>query len=98
MDSWIHVDVGRVCETARHVVLVFAGLQVVLKCIVKAMAPLFQIGLLVLFSVVVFAIIGVEFYSGAFHAACRNNVTGSPVWTDTFRRQLKTFLFNCLDN
>ena len=49
----------------------------VLKCIMKAMAPLFQIGLLVLFSVVVFAIIGVEFYSGAFHATCRNNETGS---------------------
>jgi len=56
------------------------GLQVVLKCILKAMAPLFQIGLLVLFSVVVFAIIGVEFYNGAFHAACRNNDTGLPVF------------------
>jgi len=57
---------------------VFEGLQVVLKCILKAMAPLFQIGLLVLFSVIVLAIIGVEFYNGAFHAACRNNDTGSP--------------------
>jgi len=41
------------------------------------MAPLFQIGLLVLFSVIVFAIIGVEIYGGAFHAACRNNETGT---------------------
>ena len=54
------------------------GLQVVLKCILKAMAPLLQIGLLVLFSVIIFAIIGVELYNGAFHAACRNNATGAP--------------------
>ena len=37
------------------------------------MAPLLQIGLLVLFAIVIFAIIGLEFYSGAFHAACINS-------------------------
>ena len=47
-----------------------AGLQVVLKSIIRAMAPLLQIGLLVLFAIVIFAIIGLEFYHGAFHAAC----------------------------
>ncbi|ETN78653.1 hypothetical protein NECAME_02800 [Necator americanus] len=36
------------------------------------MAPLLQIGLLVLFAIVIFAIIGLEFYSGAFHSACYN--------------------------
>jgi hypothetical protein len=35
------------------------------------MAPLLQIGLLVLFAIVIFAIIGLEFFSGAFHYACR---------------------------
>ncbi|XP_065584736.1 LOW QUALITY PROTEIN: voltage-dependent calcium channel type A subunit alpha-1-like, partial [Artemia franciscana] len=46
------------------------SLQVVLKSIIKAMAPLLQIGLLVLFAIVIFAIIGLEFYSGAFHKTC----------------------------
>uniref|UniRef100_T1IJS6 EF-hand domain-containing protein n=1 Tax=Strigamia maritima TaxID=126957 RepID=T1IJS6_STRMM len=46
------------------------SLQVVLKSIIKAMAPLLQIGLLVLFAIVIFAIIGLEFYSGVFHKTC----------------------------
>jgi len=46
------------------------GLQVVLKSIIKAMAPLLQIGLLVLFAIVIFAIIGLDFYSGALHKTC----------------------------
>lgn len=48
----------------------YIGLQVVLKSIIKAMAPLLQIGLLVLFAIVIFAIIGLEFYSGALHKTC----------------------------
>ncbi|CAG9575549.1 unnamed protein product [Danaus chrysippus] len=48
------------------------SLQVVLKSIIKAMAPLLQIGLLVLFAIVIFAIIGLEFYSGALHKTCYN--------------------------
>jgi len=43
---------------------------VVLKSILKAMAPLFQIALLVLFAIVIFAIIGLELYSGVFHTTC----------------------------
>lgn len=50
--------------------ILYAGLQVVLKSIIKAMAPLLQIGLLVLFAIVIFAIIGLEFYSGALHKTC----------------------------
>lgn len=50
--------------------IIFLGLQVVLKSIIKAMAPLVQIGLLVLFAIVIFAIIGLEFYSGALHKTC----------------------------
>ncbi len=34
------------------------------------MAPLLQIGLLVLFAIVIFAIIGLEFYCGALHRTC----------------------------
>lgn len=34
------------------------------------MAPLLQIGLLVLFAIVIFAIIGLEFYSGILHKSC----------------------------
>lgn len=42
----------------------------VLKSILKAMAPLFQIALLVLFAIIIFAIIGLELYSGVFHQTC----------------------------
>lgn len=48
------------------------SLQVVLSSILKAMAPLMNIALLVFFCIVIFAIIGLEFYSGIFHATCFN--------------------------
>uniref|UniRef100_A0A8C2PVW9 Voltage-dependent P/Q-type calcium channel subunit alpha-1A n=1 Tax=Cyprinus carpio TaxID=7962 RepID=A0A8C2PVW9_CYPCA len=43
------------------------SLQVVLKSIMKAMIPLLQIGLLLFFAILMFAIIGLEFYMGKFH-------------------------------
>uniref|UniRef100_A0A8C9L567 Voltage-dependent R-type calcium channel subunit alpha n=1 Tax=Serinus canaria TaxID=9135 RepID=A0A8C9L567_SERCA len=46
------------------------GLQIVLKSIMKAMVPLLQIGLLLFFAILMFAIIGLEFYSGKLHRAC----------------------------
>uniref|UniRef100_A0A8C8YLH0 Voltage-dependent P/Q-type calcium channel subunit alpha n=1 Tax=Prolemur simus TaxID=1328070 RepID=A0A8C8YLH0_PROSS len=46
------------------------GLQVVLKSIMKAMIPLLQIGLLLFFAILIFAIIGLEFYMGKFHTTC----------------------------
>ena len=49
---------------------IFLGLQVVLKSIFKALAPLMQIGLLVSFAILIFAIIGLEFYTGALHKTC----------------------------
>ncbi|XP_055327220.1 voltage-dependent calcium channel type A subunit alpha-1-like isoform X2 [Paramacrobiotus metropolitanus] len=55
------------------------SLQVVLKSIIRAMAPLLQIGLLVLFAILIFAIIGLEFYCGAFHHTCFNKTTHEPV-------------------
>lgn len=54
----------------RHFFLPPSGLQVVLKSIMKAMVPLLQIGLLLFFAIVMFAIIGVEFYMGKFHMTC----------------------------
>lgn len=53
------------------------GLQVVLKSIMKAMIPLLQIGLLLFFAILMFAIIGLEFYMGKFHTTCFDNHTGS---------------------
>ena len=41
-----------------------------LKSIFKALAPLMQIGLLVSFAILIFAIIGLEFYTGALHKTC----------------------------
>lgn len=51
------------------------GLQVVLKSIMKAMIPLLQIGLLLFVAILMFAIIGLEFYMGKFHKTCYNEVT-----------------------
>ncbi|XP_047381369.1 voltage-dependent N-type calcium channel subunit alpha-1B, partial [Sciurus carolinensis] len=51
------------------------SLQVVLKSIMKAMVPLLQIGLLLFFAILMFAIIGLEFYMGKFHKACFPNIT-----------------------
>lgn len=48
----------------------FSGLQIVLKSIMKAMVPLLQIGLLLFFAILMFAIIGLEFYSGRLHSHC----------------------------
>ncbi|KAJ8254227.1 hypothetical protein COCON_G00208390 [Conger conger] len=51
------------------------SLQVVLKSIMKAMIPLLQIGLLLFFAILMFAIIGLEFYMGKFHTTCYNIIT-----------------------
>ncbi|KAJ8379702.1 hypothetical protein SKAU_G00004800 [Synaphobranchus kaupii] len=55
------------------------SLQVVLKSIMKAMVPLLQIGLLLFFAIVMFAIIGVEFYIGKFHYTCFRDNTDERV-------------------
>uniref|UniRef100_A0A3Q2FT87 Voltage-dependent P/Q-type calcium channel subunit alpha-1A n=1 Tax=Cyprinodon variegatus TaxID=28743 RepID=A0A3Q2FT87_CYPVA len=51
------------------------SLQVVLKSIMKAMIPLLQIGLLLFVAILMFAIIGLEFYMGKFHTTCYDQVT-----------------------
>uniref|UniRef100_A0A8C7ZU72 Calcium channel, voltage-dependent, R type, alpha 1E subunit b n=1 Tax=Oryzias sinensis TaxID=183150 RepID=A0A8C7ZU72_9TELE len=48
------------------------SLQIVLKSIMKAMIPLLQIGLLLFFAILMFAIIGLEFYSGKLHHTFNN--------------------------
>lgn len=56
--------------------ILFAGLQVVLNSILRAMIPLLHIALLVLFVIIIYAIIGLELFSGKMHKTCRHNVTG----------------------
>ncbi|KAG8447469.1 hypothetical protein GDO86_014818 [Hymenochirus boettgeri] len=45
----------------------------------KAMVPLLQIGLLLFFAIVMFAIIGLEFYMGKFHKTCFSYDSDEPV-------------------
>ncbi|XP_076261438.1 ca[2+]-channel protein alpha[[1]] subunit D isoform X3 [Rhynchophorus ferrugineus] len=52
------------------------SLQVVLNSILRAMVPLLHIALLVLFVIIIYAIIGLELFSGQMHKTCFNNNTG----------------------
>lgn len=52
------------------------SLQVVLNSILKAMIPLFHIALLVLFVIIIYAIIGLELFSGKLHQSCYTNSSG----------------------
>nr|XP_047910199.1 voltage-dependent R-type calcium channel subunit alpha-1E isoform X6 [Anser cygnoides] len=75
-----HVDLRtlRAVRVLRPLKLVsgIPSLQIVLKSIMKAMVPLLQIGLLLFFAILMFAIIGLEFYSGKLHRACYTNNSG----------------------
>nr|XP_014341084.1 PREDICTED: voltage-dependent R-type calcium channel subunit alpha-1E [Latimeria chalumnae] len=72
-----HVDLRtlRAVRVLRPLKLVsgIPSLQIVLKSIMKAMVPLLQIGLLLFFAILMFAIIGLEFYSGKLHKTCYGN-------------------------
>lgn len=64
------------CWSNRVLILfsvMFSGLQVVLKSIMKAMVPLLQIAVLLLFFIVICSIIGLELYMGKFHQTCYND-------------------------
>ena len=50
--------------------VVCSGLQVVMSAIAKAIGPLVNIALLLLFAIIIFAIIGLEFYAGALNKTC----------------------------
>merc|ERR1719167_205302 len=52
------------------------SLQVVLNSIIMAMIPLLHIALLVIFVILIYAIIGLELFSGILHKTCFDNVTG----------------------
>ena len=54
-----------------------SGLQIVINAIMMAMIPLFNIMLLVMFLIIIFAIMGLELFAGIFHKACFNAITGS---------------------
>ncbi|VEN59052.1 unnamed protein product, partial [Callosobruchus maculatus] len=56
------------------------SLQVVLNSILRAMVPLLHIALLVLFVIIIYAIIGLELFSGKMHMSCYNNKSGQ--WMD----------------
>lgn len=62
-------------------VCLLAGLQVVLNSILRAMVPLLHIALLVIFVIIIYAIIGLELFSGKLHSTCWNNVTGKRTYT-----------------
>merc|ERR1719378_1860087 len=52
------------------------SLQVVLNSILMAMVPLLHIALLVIFVILIYAIIGLELFSGILHKTCFDNSTG----------------------
>ncbi|CAH2099000.1 unnamed protein product [Euphydryas editha] len=51
------------------------SLQIVLNSILKAMVPLLHIALLVIFVIIIYAIIGLELFSGKMHKSCYNRLT-----------------------
>lgn len=73
------------------------SLQVVLNAIIKAMIPLLHIALLVIFVIVIYAIIGLELFSGKMHETCFHNVTGKKHLISSFFPPFFT-CFNCSNN
>lgn len=69
----------RRADLIRSFCVFFSGLQVVMKSIVRAMVPLLQIALLVLFCILIYAIIGLEFLKDRFHSTCFINGTSELV-------------------
>ena len=53
------------------------GLQIVMNAILMAIIPLMNIALLVLFVIIIYSIIGLELFMGAFHKTCFDVVTGA---------------------
>ncbi|XP_038219335.1 muscle calcium channel subunit alpha-1-like [Zerene cesonia] len=52
------------------------SLQIVLNSILKAMVPLLHIALLVIFVIIIYAIIGLELFSGKMHKSCYSSTSG----------------------
>ena len=47
-----------------------------MNAILMAIIPLMNIALLVLFVIIIYAIIGLELFMGAFHKTCFDEITG----------------------
>ncbi|KAK2851748.1 hypothetical protein Q5P01_008024 [Channa striata] len=58
------------------------SLQIVLNSIMKAMVPLLHIGMLVMFVIIIYAIIGLELFIGRMHKTCYVVSTGLMVEDD----------------
>ncbi|KAG7215977.1 hypothetical protein INR49_003498 [Caranx melampygus] len=58
------------------------SLQIVLNSIMKAMVPLLHIGMLVMFVIIIYAIIGLELFIGRMHKTCYFMSTGLMVEDD----------------
>ncbi|XP_077571767.1 voltage-dependent L-type calcium channel subunit alpha-1D-like [Stigmatopora nigra] len=58
------------------------SLQIVLNSIMKAMVPLLHIGMLVMFVIIIYAIIGLELFIGRMHKTCFFSSTGLMVEDD----------------
>uniref|UniRef100_A0A3B4G8B5 Voltage-dependent L-type calcium channel subunit alpha n=1 Tax=Pundamilia nyererei TaxID=303518 RepID=A0A3B4G8B5_9CICH len=58
------------------------SLQIVLNSIMKAMVPLLHIGMLVMFVIIIYAIIGLELFIGRMHKTCYLMSTGLMVEDD----------------
>ena len=64
-----------ICKYLTGFVFCILGLQVVMKSLIRAMVPLLQILLLVLFVIVIYAIIGLELLRGKFQYTCFTNAS-----------------------
>ena len=58
-----------------------AGLQIVINAILMALIPLINIMLLVMFVIIIYAIIGLELFSGIFHKTCFDIITSKFFFT-----------------
>ncbi|XP_061760081.1 voltage-dependent L-type calcium channel subunit alpha-1D [Nerophis ophidion] len=58
------------------------SLQIVLNSIMKAMVPLLHIGMLVMFVIIIYAIIGLELFIGRMHKTCYSASTGLMIEDD----------------
>ncbi|CAB4055192.1 CACNA1B [Lepeophtheirus salmonis] len=72
LEGSINLNTLRTFRVLRPLKLVSGvpSLQVVMSSIGKAIGPLVNIALLLLFAVIIFAIVGLEFYAGALNTTC----------------------------
>uniref|UniRef100_A0A4W6E123 Voltage-dependent L-type calcium channel subunit alpha n=1 Tax=Lates calcarifer TaxID=8187 RepID=A0A4W6E123_LATCA len=66
------------------------SLQIVLNSIMKAMVPLLHIGMLVMFVIIIYAIIGLELFIGRMHKTCYSISTGASGRAPTAGSQTST--------